>query len=264
MRSTIYGLFAETSIHPGSGQDTGFVDLPVSRESSTYYPVIAGSSVKGALREQMQNVEAGIFGEQDNAGDLLVSDARLLLLPIRSLQGIFKWVTCPYLLERFMRDSQRALIKPVIFNDIVVSDGSFLGFGSTLQLEERQFENNGDLPENIVAVLSDLIAHESSQKRLSKQLVVLSDSSFAWFAQYGLPVNARNVLDEKTKQSKNLWYEETLAPDSLMYLLLSQRREGAVDVIRRNFAEKPYFRIGGNETIGHGWFIIREFSGGLE
>ncbi len=264
MRSTIYGLFAETSIHSGSGQDTGFVDLPVARESSTYYPVISGSSVKGALREQMKNVETSIFGEQDNAGDLLVSDARLLLLPIRSLQGVFKWVTCPYLLERFIRDSQRALMEPVNFHDISVPEGSFLGHGSTIQLEERQFENCGDLPENIVTILSKLIAHESSQKRLSKQLVILSDNSFSWFAQYGLPVNARNVLDEKTKQSKNLWYEETLAPDSLMYLLLSQRREGAVNVIREKFAEKPYFRIGGNETIGHGWFILSEFSGGKE
>ena len=43
--------------------------------------------------------------------------------------------------------------------------------------------------------------------RLDKQLVVLSDWSFTWFARYGLAINARNVLDEKTKTSKNLWYE---------------------------------------------------------
>jgi len=37
MNTNIIGLLAETSIHPGSGQDAGFVDLPVAREAATDY-----------------------------------------------------------------------------------------------------------------------------------------------------------------------------------------------------------------------------------
>ena len=97
MKAKIVGLLAETPIHPGSGQDTGFVDLPVARESATDYPVIVGSSLKGALRdrarqENLDDIEK-IFGKHDNAGQLLVGDARLLLLPIRSLTRSYCWVT---------------------------------------------------------------------------------------------------------------------------------------------------------------------------
>jgi CRISPR-associated protein Cmr4 len=95
------------------------VDLPVAREAATDYPVVPGSSLKGALlgfaRQQSSNgqermteqVRHRIFGKSDNAGGLLVSDARLLLLPVRSLSSAYKWITCPHLLERFDRDQQR-------------------------------------------------------------------------------------------------------------------------------------------------------------
>ena len=124
MRSIIIGMLAETPIHPGAGRSTGFVDLPVARESITEYPVIVGSSLKGALKDRAREkwpgkkTETGEkelspevakgFGKQDDAGSLIVSDARLLLLPVRSLTGQYKWATCPYLLERLARDIQRS------------------------------------------------------------------------------------------------------------------------------------------------------------
>src|SRR5262249_10276387 len=40
----------------------------------------------------------------DNAGSAQFADARLLLLPVRSLAGTFAWVTSPYVLRRFLRD----------------------------------------------------------------------------------------------------------------------------------------------------------------
>ena len=37
-----------------------------------------------------------------------MTDARLLAFPVRSLKGVFAWVTCPAVLERFHRDLQLA------------------------------------------------------------------------------------------------------------------------------------------------------------
>ena len=51
MRAAMLGLLAETSIHPGAGRSMGVVDLPVAREASTHYPVLVGSSLKGALTQ---------------------------------------------------------------------------------------------------------------------------------------------------------------------------------------------------------------------
>ena len=91
MSDVMFGLLAETFLHPGSGQSDGAIDLKVAREAVTGYPYIPGSAVKGALRaamcdggEQKTRVDAA-FGQVDGAGSVLVSDARLLLLPVRSL-----------------------------------------------------------------------------------------------------------------------------------------------------------------------------------
>lgn len=112
MNTQMLGMLAETFIHPGQGQSVGAIDLPVAREAATDYPFIAGSSLKGAMRavfEHKNSTEEAnkLFGKQDNAGNLLVSDARLLLLPVRSLTSAYKWLTCPHLLERLQRDMAR-------------------------------------------------------------------------------------------------------------------------------------------------------------
>ncbi len=263
MNATILGLLAETPIHPGAGSDTGFVDLPVAREAATDYPVIVGSSMKGALLDRARNdnvelaVRNHVFGEQNNAGSLLVSDARLLLLPVRSLTSHYKWVTCPHLVERFRRDLARAGLSGMRIDFGGLKAGGYLGAGEPqLFLEERQFERQSDLPKGLVDLVTRLILHEDTVKRVDQQLVVLDDVDFAWFARYGLAVNARNSLDNVKKTSRNLWYEETIPPDSLFYCLLAERTEGALAEAKRLFQNRPYLQVGGNETVGQGWMAV--------
>lgn len=264
MNTKLLGLLAETSIHPGTGQSAGVVDLPVAREAATDYPVVPGSSLKGALlglarRKALPDLKR-IFGEQENAGALLVSDARLLLLPVRSLQSAYKWVTCPHLLERFARDSQRGGLLATL-PKCEVKEGSYLGANEgDLFLEERQFSQTSALPTGLVEALDSLIpgtaAHDSTRDRLAAQLVVLNNDDFTWFARHGLAVQARNVLDGDKKTSKNLWYEETIPPDALFYTLLAERNAGALDAITGLFHDHPYLQVGGNETVGMGWFAV--------
>lgn len=267
MKTAILGLLAETSIHPGAGSDAGFVDLPVAREAATDYPVIVGSSFKGALLDRARS--AGIdetsrnrvFGEQNNAGALLVSDVRLLLLPVRSLTSQYKWITCPYLLERLQRDLLRAG-QPDGGIIPAVDKGHYLGIGDAqLYLEERQFLKSSDagVPKSVLSNLRSLITattHKSTQDRLEHQLIILHDDDFAWFARYGLAVNARNVLDNEKKTSKNLWYEETIPPDALFFTLLAERGHAALAETQKLFDGSPYIQVGGNETVGQGWLAV--------
>jgi len=272
MKSVILGLLAETSIHPGSGQETGFVDLPVAREAATDYPVIVGSSFKGALLDRArsdgvdESTRTKVFGAQDSAGSLLVSDARLVLLPVRSLTSHYKWITCPHVLERLGRDIRRAGCTHARIPTQGPAKGRFLGHGDTpLFLEERQFQRDGDLPNGLVEGLKRLVAHSDTQNRLPQQLVVLHNDDFAWFARFGLAVNARNVLDDLKKTSKSLWYEETVPPDSLFYCLLAERNgTEAIDAIKRRFADRPYIQVGGNETVGQGWMAVTFLEGGAQ
>lgn len=232
--------------------------MPVAREAATDYPFIAGSSLKGALRQAYEQLGNGgaeaIFGRQDNAGELLASDARLLLLPVRSLSSAYKWVTCPHLLERLARDAGRSGMT-VSFQMPKVADKTVLSQGSgRLFLEERSFEVTGGPGDKLVEALGSLIPNESARARLKGQLAILSDDDFAWFARYGLAVQARNVLDDK-KTSKNLWYEETLPPDTLMYAVLAERNgQGVLQDVQKI---GDYLQVGGNETVGQGWFSLQ-------
>jgi CRISPR-associated protein Cmr4 len=263
MNSVLLGMLAETAIHPGSGRTGGVIDLPVAREGATDYPFIAGSSLKGALRERTESeVEGGKalaerwFGKADSAGALLVSDARIVLLPVRSLTGSYRWLTCPHIIERLQRDMRRARLQygaaiPAPDKGTVLTQGS-----DAIYLEELQFTIAGQPDARLVADLRGLIRHDDTAARLERTLAVAHDDDFAWFARYALPVQARNVLDDNTKQSLNLWYEETLPADTVMYAIVASRGDLARQAVDFLFQSDTYLQIGGNETVGEGWFAV--------
>ena len=262
MKTAILGLLAETPLHPGAGRGMGVVDLPVAREAATDYPVLVGSSLKGALRDKMETAKADDanvrFGRPEHAGDLLVSDARLLLLPVRSLTGSYRWATCPHLVERYCRDLVRAGLAPRPEVPGVDRYSALAAGSGALFLEERQFTISGELSDDLAKAVESLLLHQETKGRLRAQLAVLHDDDFAWFARYGLSIQARNVLEEDgTKKSKNLWYEETLPSDTVMYALVTGRSDEAVGSLDTLFpADDPYLQAGGNETVGQGWFAV--------
>lgn len=268
MKRSMIGLLAETSLHPGTEQSAGVIDMPVAREVITDYPVIVGSSLKGALKDfVIQNGKGRedlFFGKPDEAGTVIITDARLLLLPVRSLNGHFKWTTCLYLLERLQRDMQLIGINKEVYIPPDIPEEKALVknvISETLYLEELSFTASGwesDFEEKTIEVIKTLIQHESVQNRLSDQLVVLNDADFNYFAKHGLQINARNQLEENTKISKNLWYEETIPPDSLFYALIMTRpgQEEMLLELKGLFEKRPYLQIGGNETVGQGWCAV--------
>lgn len=272
MKTILLGMLAETAIHPGTGRSGGVIDLPVAREAATDYPFIAGSSLKGALRDKTETaLEKGKeladrwFGKADSAGELLVSDARLLLLPVRSLTGSYRWLTCPHIVERLGRDMRRA---GLTFGDDTVpkvakADVHTCGEGK-IYLEERQLSIAGKPDGKLINILAELIPHEVTRGRIERTLAIVSDDDFAWFARYALPVQARNVLDDETKQSKNLWYEESLPADTLMYAVVAGRNNAAEETLKSLFEDDAYIQVGGNETVGAGWFAVRLPSVGEE
>jgi CRISPR-associated protein Cmr4 len=265
MTTEIIGLLAETYIHSGTGQSAGAIDLPVARERVTQYPFIPGSSMKGALLDASRGNSIDtdrLFGQQENAGQLLISDARLLLLPVRSLTSPYVWLTCPYLIERFRRDREWAGKGGALPKVAPSADDKALAAGAVdLFLEERLFAVEDKPSDALIQAIGALIPHDDARGRLSRQLAIVTDKAFAWFAQYALPVQARNVLDEGTKTSKNLWYEEALPPDTLMYFVVGERADGAAARIATHLARRRYLQAGGNETVGQGWFAIRRVDG---
>lgn len=286
MKFQLLGLFAETSLHAGAGTSTGVIDLPIMREAHTGWPCVFGSAVKGALRARAE--QAGlellpdVFGPDtknasEHAGALAVGDARLLLLPVRSLTSHFKWVTCPALIRRAAADARRMGLDAPAFDlpELGENDALQSGAGSTLYLEEFQFQARQAGLDALVSWLAAFVPGEPGfAGRLSQQLVVVHDDMFAHLAQYATPVNPHIAIDNRNKTVKAgaLWYEESLPPETVLYVALaasaSRKRGGEVSaeqVLQATLQLFPqdgsYLQLGGNETVGMGWCRVGAVQG---
>lgn len=285
-QSALLLLTTETSLHAGAGQSVSGIDLPIQREIHTHWPCVYGSAVKGALRahafhhpdfsdpdliELFGPDHGAAAGERDSshAGALLVGDALLLALPVRSLQSAFKWVTCPAALRRFARHAQRLGINvhvPAGYEPPRLETA--LGNGSdTLFLEEFRFtQTPSEAIAGIAQTLSGMSGGALDVNALKQQLVIVHDDTFSFLARNVTAVNAHIAIDSATKTVKEgaLWYEETLPPETLLYVPLTattSRKKGsaksATEVMARFEALLPegknWFQLGGNETTGMGW-----------
>lgn len=278
-------LRAETFIHAGVGQQASVVDLPFAREGATGYPYIPGSGVKGALRdaywlgkrgattpwptgaekadEEKAAITNPLFGKGDGAGKILFSDARLAFLPVRTLGDTYRYVTSAGLLRRLRRDLefvQQSWQAPSLSpgeNEIFAPPGS-----GKIFLEEFPFDakplNGFTAPCGLAKVETELRA----------RIAILHDGAFDYFARHGLFVRQRNALEAATKTAKGtaLWSEESLPPDTLMYVVLTPRLphpQDALNDIIRTLHDKCgcYFQAGGNETVGEGWFKMLNLPG---
>jgi CRISPR-associated protein Cmr4 len=275
MKTAMMGLHAETSIHAGAGSALDVIDLPIQREAHNNWPCIFGSAVKGALRTAAtSNVEL-VFGPVNvttdaYAGALLVGDARLLLLPVRSLTSHFKWITCPAALQRFKRDAER-MGKTISF-DTPKNPGEMKAIASetcNVFLEEYRFEVvQQDLGE-IITALASLSGVDGFAEALKNQLLILNDDDFSYLVKHAVPVTPHIALNSESKSVRTgaLWYEETLPPETLLYICLAANdsrkkdhtltADDVLQSIKEIFKIKPYLQLGGNETVGMGWFNVK-------
>jgi CRISPR-associated protein Cmr4 len=109
-------LHCLTPLHNGSGTGLGVVDRPILRETTTGYPIVLASTIKGALRAatglDKEDPKAaallGAGGTSGNVGCLQITDAMVVAFPAPSLAGTFAWATSPLQLARLHRLLQLA------------------------------------------------------------------------------------------------------------------------------------------------------------
>jgi CRISPR-associated protein Cmr4 len=254
-------IIVETPLHAGSGSDLGIVDLPIQREKHTDYPKIEGSGLKGSIREifstqpNKTQIEANwdikvdldddskykkeilklVFGPEQgdlHAGALGFTDARLLLFPVKSVKGVFAWITCPAVLERFQQDL--SICQPgIVFVDKLPGEGAvtknsgLIVRDNKIVLEEYTFTVNRSDECNAVSdwVAANVLPPDSSyaywRDKVKRDIVVLSDDDFRDFVMLSTEVIARTKIDSKTGtvEAGALWYEEYLPTDSILYSL---------------------------------------------
>lgn len=285
-QSRLITLQAITFLHPGTGQTTGVVDLPIQREVHTGYPMFAASGFKGSLRDKAErlwhknDVEtvfgSTVGGEEKgaSAGAFSITDARILAFPVRSLQQVFVWVTCPMVIQRLLRDIELiGLEMPTFTVGEVPAETAWVAdeliLKGSLILEDLNFtatKNSqvDDLLKLVLPLLDEKAGFDG------KRLAVIPNDDFQHLVRYATQVSARIQLNERKTtdgDGGNLWYEETLPPETLMYALAlchDPRRDnehiknaGQVAEKLQALLEDRFLQIGGNETVGQGWCCVK-------
>jgi|SRR5690625_1724611 len=276
--SLFLGLMAETAVYAGASAANHVIDLPIMREHNTGWPVVFGSAVKGALRAKANNISmerqllVTLFGPDtnnasDHAGSLLISDARLLWLPVRSLTTQFRYVTCPDLLVRWQRDRQRAglSVEPLELPNIATNEAIVVEMTKNLFLEEYVYTpiSTGIELTRLVNELAVLAGRDVDD--VSAKLTIINNDQFALLCRAAIPVNAHIAIENTTKTVKPgaLWYAESLPAESLLYTLIGahasrnttvkKTADELLQAIRMELFATPYLQLGGNETTGMGW-----------
>lgn len=284
-----------TPLHAGSGSDLGVVDLPIQRESHTGFPKIEASSLKGSIRKAFEDsckndedkkkihITFGCDGcekdfpdyfndkNKEFAGALGFSDARILFFPVKSVKGVFAYITCPMVLNRFYEDKN--LIKDEeLKNSFTIpkvdslSDENCIVFNnkenktlvinkSSVILEEYSFSVEETQTKDFIKIPNLDIDKE--------RIIIISDDNFSHFVKNSTEVITRTKIDNTkgTVAQGALFTEEYLPAETIMYSLVianksfSQKVDDLkeVDKVVEFFNKIPKnIQIGGNSTLGKG------------
>jgi CRISPR-associated protein Cmr4 len=281
-----------TPLHVGSGSDLGVVDLPIQREAHTGFPKIEASSLKGAIRSEFENKAQNgdekkkihiVFGcddcekelpniftseNKDFSGALGFSDARILFFPVKSVKGVFAYITCPMVLKRFKDDIaicgkniQEGFDIPldtVEGNEcIILDDKCKIDNTNSVILEEYSFTIKETKTKDYIKIPNLDIENE--------RIVIVSDDNFTHFVKNSTDVITRTKIDNITGTVAQgaLFTEEYLPSETVMYSLAIANKpfNNESDLTDENsvmkyftdkFKENNIIQIGGNSTLGKG------------
>ena len=288
-KSEIFYIQTITPTHVGSGQDLGIVDMPIQRESHTNYPKIEGSSLKGSIREAFESSSKdeikihltfgfdetnaskdakAVFKEEKQkqyAGALGFSDARILLFSIKSVKGVYAYVTSKEVLERFKRDLEICGVKnsfEIPAENSITEESKVKVKDNIVILEEYSFEVE---EKKETTNLAEFLVKQTGIESIKEKLVVLEDDVFKDFVTQFTEVITRTKIDNSTGTVKDgaLFTEEYLPAETIMYSLAMaspifapiEDKKGLADEVKvlEFFKEIPeVIQIGGNATIGKG------------
>lgn len=253
-----------TPMHVGCGSDLGIVDLPIQREKHTGYPKIESSGIKGCIREYFETTSKDLkdevnvhklFGyDQDSiskdhkddiknifkdnlqySGAIGFTDARILFFPVKSIKGVFAWVTCPQVLKKLKEELDIANVSLTYTNkkvesqkayctsecELIVSNADERDKEEYIILEEYQFEVEREKKDELKK-LADKLQDYIGIDNLSKKLVIVNDNDFKDFVTMCTEVITRTKIDNESGAVKDgaLFTQEYLPSETIMYDLV--------------------------------------------
>jgi CRISPR-associated protein Cmr4 len=271
MNTRPFLIHALSPLHAGTGHTPDIIDLPIARMKATGIPYLPGSSIKGVLRDARRSTDRekteAVFGPSDDptkhAGALVIGDARLLALPVRSFRGTFAWVSSPLLLSLAKRDvDDSSLPIPSIEGRAarLSQQDNVCVYRDKLYLEDLDLSTTEAVE---VAAWAQCLAPLASpgDDIFTKRFVIVDDDTMTFLWETATQVDARVRLDEQTRTVAPgaLWLEESLPPETLLIGLLAadRSRRGNVkmtphEVLDFALPGEEVHQLGGKATTGRG------------
>ncbi len=265
---------ALTQVHVGVGRVGGVVDLPVQRDEFGF-PCIYSSSLKGTFRSSLKGGE-DCYGSEvgttsPKESKLAFLDAHLVAMPVRSLHGVYAYVSCPLLMKRLAQKARllgfedlekelSSLTSVERGKALVIGDGSMVFDGGKATLVE-EFEFEGIKPEGTFENLRNLLMLDD------RPLLIINDDDAKKIVNRSMVILTRIALEggKKKVESKKLWSEEYV-PQYTRFVSAVFAKDG--DCYQKEIVEKivgkgrKYMFVGGKETVGKG--IIEVWVKGAE
>lgn len=294
---SIFFIICETPVHAGSGESIGYVDLPLQRDVVKEIPIIQPSGVKGSLRDFLEDIDKKnveiLFGPEDGSeysSCISLTEAKILFFPIKSIFGLFGYITAPHIINEFFRFLK--IINPEINNfpaipnipdneslvtnkeQLILKKDEKVYLGEfVFDIKEVELKiNNTDLFE----YFKNLIFPDNEEYRywkdnFTKRAVILSDNVFKDIVNLSTEKVTRNRVNDETgvvdEKGGGLWDEENLPSDTILYSalfvsdpykenkLISNSKDG-FDWLKQNL-DKKRIQIGGHKTIGRGFVFVK-------
>jgi len=279
-------VFVESSLHVGTSEQGRVIDQPNARDEATGYPMIPSGSLRGSLlaaarkrcpKEQIVwafGTPPGSNVEQE--GLLKFTPARPLLFPIRTLKGVFAWITCPATVVAWRAEIEAAggdvseLPQPVASGEEqavrIAPESPAQTPDGKVVLEDVSFPTTADVDVLLLGqwlgdrAISQEPAYDFWRRRLARGIVVVADDVFSFFVQQRTPVVRRVAIDRRTgtAQQGAMWSVEMLPPESLLYTVVSADGEAIAGPVPRNAVNWlkglaiARFQIGAGRTYGNG------------
>ena len=275
MYNSAFLIFLEalTPVHVGTGREEGFhVDLSVQRDEFGF-PTIWASSLKGALKANIDQNFRKYLGSEPEEGEIRPSyisilDAKLLLIPARTLDNVWIYISTPHLLGYLKTYLD-------IYNDIMNTQYnvnlSMLSRDKAIstKFSEKAFINELDIPvTKNTELLTNLglktLLPEDLGNYIEKQgLVIIPDAN-----NQSLTIVRRSMMIQYRVRLKRTektvdtgpWSEEYLPMKTILVSLALCRNvqrenkdaKSLCEEFKNKLNNKKSIYVGGKETIGRG------------
>ncbi len=258
----IFFMIAETSIHAGSGESYGAVDLPLQRDVVKNLPIIQASGVKGSLRDYLEfclgnqenekkevfkkNIEVLLGPEEGSeySSSISITEAKVLFFPVKSLYGVFCYITSPMVLSEFFRN-QYLIENNIIINelnnlflrydeciickenDLISKNNEVIINDYLLKVNDSRSLNNLIINEEVLGeffknkIFPNNKEYEYWKNNFNKRVVIVNDNFFRDVVNLSTEIVTRNKINDDTgvvdDKAGGLWDEENLPSDTILY-----------------------------------------------